>query len=155
VSGLEEITDKLVASTVEIFSSMIMMDVAVGNDSEATINPYLKCITGMVGLAGKRKGIVAVHFPNEVAMAITGNFLGMDVSEINEDVQDAVGEVANMLAGDIKTILSDKGKDIELSLPSTISGDQYVFQAKSDTERITVPFIVSNGVFRVELELEK
>ena len=44
---------------------------------------------------------------NTVAMTITGSFLGMDVEEMNEDVEDAVGELANMLGGDIKSALSE------------------------------------------------
>jgi len=155
VKGLVEITERLVESTKEIFSSMIMLEVDRCTDDGAALNPLLKSITGMVGLAGSHKGIVAIHFPDEVAMAITSSFLGMEVDQMNEDVQDAVGEVANMLAGDIKTILSDNGRDIQLSLPSTISGDQYIFQTKSETDRVLVPFSMPGGMFRVELELER
>ena len=51
---------------------------------------------GVIGLAGTHKGVLAIHIPNKVAMAITSSFLGMEVDEINEDVKDAVGELANM-----------------------------------------------------------
>lgn len=37
--------------------------------------------------------------PNKVAIAITSSFLGMAVEEINVDVEDAIGELVNMLGG--------------------------------------------------------
>ena len=78
----------------------------------------------------------------------------MDVSDINEDVQDAIGEIANMLGGNLKTILSDRGKDIQLSLPSTISGDQYAFSSQADADQVIIPFQAPAGIYYVEVELE-
>ena len=64
-------------------------------------------------------------------------------------------EIANMLGGNVKTTLSDGGKDIQLSLPSTISGDEYSFMSQNQGEKVIVPFQAPGGVFHVELELEQ
>lgn len=112
-------------------------------------------ITGMIGLAGTHKGVLAVHLPYAVAMAITSSFLMMDVEEINEDVHDAVGEIANMLGGNVKAILSEKGRDIDLSLPSTIAGSQYSFQSDKQIEKMIIQFDTGTGTFMVEMDLEK
>ena len=150
-----EIAGKIVEATNEIFSSMIMMEVAVEGEITDTMLPLKSSITGVIGLAGTHKGVLAIHFPHPVAMAITGSFLGMDVEEINEDVEDAVGELANMLGGNIKSILSDNGRDIDLSLPSVISGESYDFQPTRDVDRVVIPLQCDAGQFTVELELEK
>ena len=134
---------------------MIMMEIEVSRETPGTHQALQDSISGIIGLAGKRKGVLAIHLPKEVAMAITGSFLGMEVEEINEDVEDAVGELANMLGGNVKTILSERGRDIELSMPSTISGKHYEFQSTKDAERIAIPFICEAGKFSVELQLEK
>jgi chemotaxis protein CheX len=134
---------------------MIMMEIEVSSEEPGGDRALKDSISGIIGLAGKRKGVLAIHLPKEVAMAITGSFLGMDVTEINEDVEDAVGELANMLGGNIKTILSERGRDIELSMPSTISGQHYDFQSTKDAERIAIPFICEAGKFCVDLQLEK
>jgi chemotaxis protein CheX len=88
-------------------------------------------------------------------MAITSSFLMMDVEEINEDVHDAVGEIANMLGGNVKAILSEKGRDIDLSLPSTIAGSQYSFQSDKQIEKMIIQFDTGTGTFMVEMDLEK
>lgn len=150
-----EIAGKIVEATNEIFSTMVMMEVAVEGEITDSMSPLKDSITGVIGLAGTHKGVLAIHFPHSVAMAITGSFLGMDVEELNEDVEDAVGELANMLGGNVKSILSEKGRDIELSLPSVISGASYDFQPTREVDRVVIPFQSDAGLFTVELELEK
>ncbi len=149
-----DIQDKMIEATREIFSSMVMMEITVKEIMEEH-GPLNDTITGMIGLAGTHKGVLAVHLPYSVAMAITSSFLMMDVEEINEDVHDAVGEIANMLGGNVKTILSENGRDIDLSLPSTISGSQYSFQSDKAVEKVIIEFDTGNGAFMVEMDLEK
>lgn len=150
-----EISDKIIESAKEIFSSMVMMEISVSGENMTQSVPLIESITGVIGLAGTHKGVLAIHIPNKVAMAITSSFLGMDVDEINEDVEDAVGELANMLGGNVKSILSENGRDINLSLPSTITGQQYDFQPTKEAERIIIPFRCDAGEFSIDLQLEK
>ncbi len=149
-----EIQDKLIEATREIFSSMVMMEITV-KEIMTDHGQLHDSITGMIGLAGTHKGVLAVHLPYAVAMAITSSFLMMDVEEINEDVHDAVGEIANMLGGNVKAILSEKGRDIDLSLPSTIAGSQYSFQSDKQIEKMIIQFDTGTGTFMVEMDLEK
>lgn len=155
MSSITEISNKINESTIEIFTGMVMMDISIAGEPLTKLLPLKQSITGMVGLAGVFRGVLAVHFPKQVALDVTGSFLGMEVEEINADVQDAIGEIANMLGGNLKTILSDRGKDIQLSLPSTISGDEYTFTSQAEVDQIILPFQAPGGVFYVELELER
>ncbi|MBM9537443.1 chemotaxis protein CheX [Desulfobulbus alkaliphilus] len=150
-----EISEKLIESTVEIFTGMVMMEISVAGEPLSSLGSLQHSITGMVGLAGTHKGVLAVHFPNQVAKEVTSSFLGVEVDEINEDVQDAIGEIANMLGGNLKTILSDRGKDIQLSLPSTISGEKYSFTSQTEVDQVILPFQAPGGIFYVEVELER
>ena len=150
-----KIKEKIIESTKEIFSTMVMMDIAVDNEDVIDSGDLHDTITGLIGLAGTHKGVLAIHIPHPVALAITSSFLGMDVSGINEDVEDAVGELANMLGGNVKTVLTENGRDIELSLPSTISGSSYHFQPSKDVVKILSRFSTASGPFLVELQLEK
>lgn len=151
-----ELRDKIIESTQEIFSSMVMMEVSVSTEAVTESSVHSDSITGLIGLAGTYKGVLAIHMPNQVALAVTSSFLGMDVEEINADVEDAVGELANMLGGNVKTILSETGRDISLSLPSTIAGQEYSFQlASENAERTLISFKADSGCFHVEMQLEK
>jgi chemotaxis protein CheX len=142
-------------ATQEIFETMIMVEVTPGEPTKENGQKHYCTVSGMVGLAGLFKGMIAIHAPDEVAKSITSSFLGMDVDEVNEDVTDAIGELANMLAGNAKMALSQNGKDITLSIPSTISGEEYTINCALDTDRVVMPFTMGPGKFMVELQVEK
>lgn len=150
--GLRE---KIIESTQEIFTTMVMMEITALEENADPVDKLKEGITGLIGLAGAAKGIIAIHLPNKVAFAITSSFLSMDVNEINEDVEDAIGEIANMLGGDVKTALSENGRNIDISLPSTISGSDYEFQTAKNAERTIIKFRSDSGDFLVDLQMEK
>ncbi|THB72598.1 MAG: chemotaxis protein CheX [Desulfobulbaceae bacterium] len=133
---------------------MVMMEVSPSEIQDQEPRLHSNSISGVIGLAGKVKGVLAIHMPESIAFKITGSFLGIDVDSMNEDVEDAIGEIANMLGGNLKTILSDSGKDIDLSLPTTISGKEYDFQSLKNAEREVIIFDTDGGGFIIEIQLE-
>ena len=147
--------ERIIDSAKEIFSSMLMMEISAIEETQTVGHHLVDSISGVIGLAGTYKGVLAVHLPHRVAIAITSGFLGMDVEEMNSDVEDAIGELANMLGGNIKSILSEKGRDINLSMPTTISGHDYDYQSNKDAERTFIQFECQTGQFTIELQLEK
>lgn len=149
-----ELKKGIVEATSEIFTTMVMMEISVADEIVENYGKFAESISGVVGLTGNYKGVLAIHLPHPVAFAITGNFLGLEVNEVNEDVEDAIGEVANMIGGNVKAMLSKNGRDIDLSLPSTISGKEYCFHSSKGAERMIIPFRSDVGVFHVELQLE-
>ena len=66
-----EIRDKMIESTKEIFSSMVMMEITV-KEVMADHGPLHDTITGMIGLAGTHKGVLAVGELGEWSNAHTG-----------------------------------------------------------------------------------
>ncbi len=141
-------------ATTEIFETMIMLDISAGDPLKEKINNFKCSVSGVIGLAGSCKGILAIHLPDKVAMAITGSFLGMDVTEVDDDVTDAIGELANMVAGNIKMILDEAGNNVTLSIPSCVHGEEYTMDTVSDSERVVIPFDIESGQFLVELQIK-
>lgn len=135
----------------DIFTTMLMMEIdssAVDNSNTTTIQSN---ITSMLGLGGGVRGTLYVHFPEITATAITTSFLGMEVDTIDEDVKDAVGEIANMIAGGIKIFLSSHDIQTELAIPSTVIGNSYRTSRAANIESVQVPFSCPAGPFWVEL----
>ena len=143
----------IIESTQEIFSSMIMLDVTPGDPYHRKNEMLNDSISGIIGLAGNTKGMLAIHLPTQVALSVTTAFLGMEVEEVDDDVRDAIGELANMLGGNLKAHLDPKGSEIQLSMPSTVSGEEYTIDCIADAEEVTVPFTLEGKQFLVELQL--
>jgi len=142
-------------ATTEIFETMIMMEITPGDPLKELVTTFHHTVSGMVGLAGTFKGLLAIHTPNDVAKAITSNFLGLDVEDIDDDVKDAIGELANMLAGNIKQAIDTTGKDVTLSIPSAVHGEEYTLNCLANAEWMIMPFTTPSGEFLVELQFEK
>jgi chemotaxis protein CheX len=109
----------------------------------------------MVGFAGTYSGVISIHCPVELALKITSNMLGIECDEVNEDLNDAVGEIANMLGGSVKQVLSKGGLDIKLSIPTVISGEDYTVNSLSDMDCVVIPFVVEDHKLLVGLTLKK
>ena len=70
-------------------------------------------------------GNVNILVANNFARLMTAEMLGMETKEIEseEEVFDVIGELCNMVGGDIKSRLCDSGFTCELSIPSVTSGN--------------------------------
>ncbi len=147
-----DIGQDIIEATTDIFSTMLMMDLDVGDPLEGADGDVLSNITSMLGLGGDIRGMLAVHCPAAVAMAITGGFLGMDVDELNEDVKDAIGEIANMVAGNLKVAFAGYDMKIELAIPSSVVGESFRVAGMLGARRVAVPFAMEGGQFLVELK---
>ncbi len=153
--GEEQMVGHVIDATKEVFSTMVMMDLEARFPLEEPVNHFHCSISGMVGLAGTYTGILAIHCPKSLALRITSNMLGMDIDEAGGDVNDALGEIANMLGGYVKMVLSKGGMDINLSIPTIISGEEYSINAMSESDCVVVPFDHDGERFLVSLKLRK
>lgn len=151
----DDMARHVIDATKEVFSTMVMMDLEESYPVHEMVNHFHCSISGMVGLAGTYTGILAIHCPQAFAMRIASNMLGMDIEEVGEDVNDALGEIANMLGGYVKLVLSKGGMDINLSIPTIISGEEYSINAMSESDCVIVPFTHEGERFLVSLKLRK
>lgn len=149
-----DLTTDLITGTNEVFSTMVMMNISSESSGEDK-NIVRSNITSMLGLGGDIKGILAVHCSENVALRITSSFLGMDVASLDEDVKDALGEIANMIAGHIKSVLAEKGLKTELAIPASIIGKSFRMSGFLKAKRTVVPFSTDYGPFWVEISFMK
>jgi len=116
-------------ATQEVFDTMLSMELTEQDHQEFT---GASRIVGSVSLAGSVSGTVNIHVSNTFASQITANMLGMELDEIDsdEEVHDVIGELSNMIGGDLKSRLCDAGFTCELSIPSITSGKDFSIESK-------------------------
>jgi chemotaxis protein CheX len=113
------------------------------------VTNFKDCVSTLVDLAGTYSGLVSLHMPSNLAARATSSMLGMELSKLDDDVTDAMGEIANMIAGSFKLRLSKSGLDIHLSTPSVIHGKEYVITMGNNPEQIAVRFAAGDDWFMV------
>lgn len=152
----DELVKRLIKDVQDVFITMVGVEDLMHLPIQIDITTHFKeCLTAMVGLAGTYNGMVNVHIPWQLAISLTSSMLGMAVSEIDDDVNDAMGEIANMVAGSFKQHLSKGGSDIHLSTPSVVNGADYNVSSGDNLENITLRFATDEEWFMVSLTIEE
>jgi chemotaxis protein CheX len=143
---------KIINSTEEIFNTMVFMPITA-QEPLAQGEEVLDChVSAMIGLSGSFTSMLSIHCPGQVGMAITGEMLGMEVEDIDDDVKDTLGEISNMVAGGIKESFAADNVDLELSIPTTVTGKSYTVTSPSKSNRVVIPFELEPGRFFVEIK---
>ena len=145
------ISEEIMKGTKDVFSTMLMVELECDFDGDSSKCDIQSNLTSMIGLGGGIRGMLAVHCPAVVAKAITSSFLGMDVEELDEDVKDAIGEIANMVAGNLKISYATADIQIELAIPTSIVGESFTISGIADAERVVLPLTMPEGTFWIEL----
>ena len=116
------LTDAMLTGMREVFETMIFMDVeeAKGQELKIESNGLLSTIT----FKGSIEGCLGIYFDDACIKDVAINMLGMDSDEeiSKAEICDAAGEVINMVMGSFKAGLIESMGDLEVSIPSVISG---------------------------------
>ncbi len=106
--------------------------------------------SGVIGLSGQAVGTVVVSLSTAVARKATAVMLMTPEDEVTrEEIVDAVGELANMVAGAAKAKLEEY--DLSVSLPSVITGEGHEICFPSNVTPICVPYQSDWGPLTLEV----
>ena len=129
-----------------VFLSMLGLEV---HPSDVELIPISEMITAAVYFAGAWKGAVLLQCDRAQACEFTARLMGIPMPEqFDDDVRDAVGEVANIIGGNLKPILP---RGIELSMPSVVEGDPSALRICGRSPLLRLAFSSAIGVFWVTI----
>ncbi len=141
-----------IASICNVFETMCGLKVTIGKPSLQTETYERTDVSAIIGFSGDAAGSVALCFGFDTASTVATAFAGTEISPEHEDFGDALGELANMVAGGAKAKL--EGLDVNISLPSVVIGRGQRIVASKSTPRLHIPCSTDSGNFRVEVGME-
>lgn len=96
-----------------------------------------KIIIGGMSILGAVQWSLVLGFQRSSAAAVASKFAGFDIPEDSHDVGDAISELTNIVAGQVKRLLVNRGLDVEISLPivSCATGFKTLTRRNSTCER--------------------
>jgi chemotaxis protein CheX len=134
MAGIQDIDLKsfVTHSMQKVFETMLSMKIEAESPPQRDSVTNGNHVVGTVGFAGAVMGNVNVFVSCDFAREMTAAMLGMSVDEIgsDEEVHDVVGEVCNMVGGDLKSRLCDAGLACSLSIPSITFGNSFRVEPK-------------------------
>jgi chemotaxis protein CheX len=147
----DDLDQILRSSASAVLTTMLNFDVEFGEPGEPFFNGESN-IAGAVGLTGSYNGIIYLYSSAQFARTITCSLLSMTDSEIEGDdmVNDAVGELTNMVAGNIKSKLDNCNSPCTMTIPSVVRGADFQIEAVSGVQKHSVNCHCKGGRILVE-----
>ena len=158
--------DELVQTVVSVFQTMLGIAVVECEPAPPESGPQaVRRLTSGVYLSGDWEGAVLVECDSQLACRLATRYVGMGdpggskspcpcsepmegsgyECDMKDVVPDVLGELANMIGGNIKSVLN---LGLNLSIPTVTEGD-YVGQAAGYEVRQRFSFECADGVFQV------
>ncbi len=110
-------------------------------------------ITGVIQLSGEANGIFSVTFSRETILAVVSTMFGEPMTEINADIQDAVGEIINMISGRITQSMEQMGRSLKAKLSTVVTGKDHLISHIPGQPVIAVPFDTDVGSLTIEFSM--
>lgn len=108
-----------------------------------------RTVTGCVHVTGAWQGSVLLEYGSESAAAAAEAMFGAEPGGLSpEEVSDALGELTNMVGGNIKSLLPGPST---LSIPSVAEGVEYTVRVPGASRLITVPLSSPTGPLLVSI----
>ena len=125
----------------EVFLGMLSMDLTTEPPAPFPLDPAGQII-GSVGFTGEATGIIYLYAGVSFAKVITSRMLGIEEAEVDpgDMVNDAIGELSNMVVGFVKSRLCDAGAPCTLTIPSVVRGQQLSVEGSSQIARRVIGF---------------
>jgi chemotaxis protein CheX len=108
-------------------------------------------VVALIGMAGPWIGTGALTCKPEVARKLAGAFLMTEYDEVNDEVLDAIAELANMVIGNLKTVIEDRVGQMGLSTPTTIYGASFTTKIGGANTWTLIPVLVCGGELLVQV----
>jgi len=119
---------------------------------------------GMVSLVGDVSGVIGMvqsHLEGTLTLCLTFEtvrdilpaVIGKSVSITHEMAVDAVGEITNMIFGQIKSALGQRGYQLKLGIPCVVTGKGHFVSQFHRGRYMIVPFHIDGQLFQVYVAL--
>lgn len=141
-----------IISTIETFQKMLKSEAKPGQVQLKNETTYTYDVSGVIGLSGEAQGSICLSFPKLIALKVVSALVGSEIKIIGPEVADAIGEIANIIAGNAKQHLTEF--NLSISLPKVIMGKDHKIASQRGVPTIVVPFDCHLGNFAMEVSLK-
>jgi chemotaxis protein CheX len=126
--------------TKTVWMALVEEELVPASEEQSTLSG--RFLTGCVQITGEWEGAIVVSCSYNLAMSTTAFMFDMGVDEVTrEELQDAVGELANMVGGSLKGLVPGPSR---LSLPTVVDGSDYSTKIPGAKQEVQAA-LVSSG----------
>ncbi len=108
-------------------------------------------IAGIMSFVGTANATFAMLMNRQTATNLVYKMLGFEIDFDSSDMNDGVGELVNVIAGEIVAQIELIGYQTAMSLPMVIRAKDVSIMPKSTVPMITYDYSSNEGEFRIEV----
>ncbi|MBF0627797.1 MAG: chemotaxis protein CheX [Magnetococcales bacterium] len=151
----EVIREAIDETTVAFFTADVGIKAgpSVSTSADEPYVPPQADVTAIIAFNGVIEGGVHVSAPFHCAVALAAAFSGDEIETFNNTAKDAIGELANIIAGAVKSRICDD--QINLTPPQVVVGRDHQIGYTKPLESTKCYFRTDNGPFFVEVFYRK
>jgi flagellar motor switch protein FliN len=146
---------RLADAAVDVFETMFSIRLDRMQPASAAGLDGMRYISS-VCFAGDATGIVSLHVSQEMSRLMAANMLGMEPEEVEgtAEIEDMLGELGNIVGGNLKSALTDTGLRCALSTPSFTVGSDFQIESLNLERFERVEFRYGDHFLFVEMGLK-
>jgi chemotaxis protein CheX len=140
---MEQYIQPFVQVTKTVFKNLLSCEIVPGRAYFIQKEAFLSWdISGIIALTGEVKGLISISMKSPTASRIAGRLMGEGTALSDADVVDAIGEIVNIIAGNVKKNLEDMFRII-ISLPTVVRGKAHAVVIPDERTRLLcIPFAI-------------
>ena len=152
--NIDSVFEHLKHSTAMVIESMSGLKAVPGKVMSSDKNKLVGYVSGNVGITGEMKISITVSFSQE---AITKIYCAVFPEESTEvtifQVGDLVGEVTNMINGNMRRYLSEEDMKFDSSIPTVVVGSQQIYHPQGTIAKV-IPFDLEGDFVYLEVGIK-
>ena len=129
---------------------MLDLTVEFKNPTRKDLHSPSYDISSTIKISGDVSGCIVLSFPEGIAKHVASQILDEPCPEINDDVMDAINEIANMVTGMADTEL--QMENVSYSLPMVFTGKGRITYP-DQAFVFCMPCIMKSGTFEIDIAL--
>ncbi len=150
-----KVINPFITATLNVLQTMAMTQARAENLYIKKGETATGDVTAVIGLSGDTRGTVSVSFTEGCAIAIVSKMLSEEITTLNADIKDAVGEIGNMISGQARVQLEELGRVLYAAVPTVITGKNHSINHITTHPIVAIPFVTDDGPFTIEVCFEE
>lgn len=152
ISQIEQVQELAQKAVREVFQTMLSLDVSIIESRPLPPDPQGEIVSS-VGFTGTITGAIYLYSRVSFARVLTSRMLGITEADVDSDemINDALGELSNMVVGSVKSQLCDGGLHCILTIPSIVRGQKLSVEKPAQVTTRVVAFAHGNQHFLAEI----
>jgi chemotaxis protein CheX len=152
--NIDSVFEHLKESTAMVIESMAGQKPIAGKIMPSAKNELVGYVSGNVGITGEMKISITVSFSQESITKIYRSVFPDESDEVTIfQMGDLVGEVTNMINGNMRRYLAEESMKFDSSIPTVVVGSQQIYHPQGTIAKV-IPFDLGGDFIYLEVGIK-